>query len=286
MNLWAISDLHLGHRPNSEAWRALPAHPDDWLIIAGDVGETLEHLDECFAIATERYARVLYVPGNHELYTTRKDPCQLRGEARYHALIERARRWGVLTPDDPWPVWPGDGPTTTIALMCLLYDYSFAPDGMDPDQAKAWARAQGIVASDERFIGSAPHGSIQDWCHEAVRAAEYRLGQVPAEHQLVLVNHWPLRRDLVRLFRIPGFNPWCGTRLTESWHTRFPATVCVHGHLHMRATDYRDGVRFEEVALGYPRHWKVDRGVGHYLRQILPHMSAPGDGWAGPLWHR
>ena len=42
------------------------------------------------------------------------------------------------------------------------------------------------------------------------------------------------------------------------------------GHLHVRTTDWIDGVRFEEVSLGYPRHWRRDRGIDGYLREILP----------------
>lgn len=96
----------------------------------------------------------------------------------------------------------------------------------------------------------------------------------------------PLRRDLVRLYRIPRFIPWCGARATEDWHTRFPVDVVVHGHLHMRATDWRDGVRFEEVAVGYPRHWRAERGFEGYLRTILPRVPAPPQGEGGPVWHR
>jgi hypothetical protein len=31
--------------------------------------------------------------------------------------------------------------------------------------------------------------------------------------------------------------------------------VVVYGHLHIRRTTQYDGVRFEEVSLGYPREW-------------------------------
>jgi hypothetical protein len=85
----------------------------------------------------------------------------------------------------------------------------------------------------------------------------------------VLVNHWPLRYDVVRLGRVPRYSPWCGTRATEHWHQRFGAIVCIHGHQHVRATDLRDGVRFEEVSLGYPAHWDHARGAAGYLRRIL-----------------
>ena len=45
MKLWAISDLHVGFEKNRHAVQELPAHPEDWLIIAGDTGETPAHLD-------------------------------------------------------------------------------------------------------------------------------------------------------------------------------------------------------------------------------------------------
>jgi hypothetical protein len=86
---------------------------------------------------------------------------------------------------------------------------------------------------------------------------------------LILVNHFPLRRELAVLPRIPRFAVWCGTRLTEQWHRRFNVEAVIYGHLHLRSSRTIDGVRFEEVSLGYPRQWDPSRGVEHYLRRIL-----------------
>lgn len=285
MRLLAIGDLHVGHPINREALADLSPHPDDWLILAGDMGETEEHLRIVLDHVVPRFAQVLWVPGNHELYTTQKDPLQLGGEPRYQHLVEVCRGYGVATPEDPWLRWPGDGPPTTVALAFVGYDYSFGPDGLDPAEAVAWARSNGIIAADERYVHPDPFQSRQDWCADRVAKTEARLAQIPDGHRLVFVNHWPLRRDLVRLFRIPGFLPWCGTRKTEDWHRRYPMDVVVSGHLHMRATDWRHGVRFEETALGYPRHWRQARGIDAYLREILPRVTAPLDGFGGPAWH-
>ena len=70
-----------------------------------------------------------------------------------------------------------------------------------------------------------------------------------------MINHFPLRQDLAVLPRIPRFSIWCGTRRTEDWHLRFRAEAVIYGHLHIRGTHLRDGVRFEEVSLGYPQNW-------------------------------
>ena len=67
---------------------------------------------------------------------------------------------------------------------------------------------------------------------------------------------------------------------------RYRADVVVTGHLHMRATDWRDGTRFEEVSLGYPRHWTASKGANSYLREVLPGPPPPTSGFGGPIWHR
>ena len=53
------------------------------------------------------------------------------------------------------------------------------------------------------------------------------------------------------------------------------------GHLHMRSTRWREGVRFEEVSLGYPRppQWRPEAGADAYLRQILPVPEPGAEGW-------
>ena len=104
-----------------------------------------------------------------------------------------------------------------------------------------------------------------------MRRTEERLAAAArGGRRLVLVNHFPLREDLVNLRRIPRFSIWCGTRRTEDWHRRFDVAVVVSGHLHVRSSRWLDGVLFEEVSLGYPRQWQQELGIASYLREILP----------------
>src|SRR5581483_9750003 len=74
MKLWAISDIHLGFAANRAAVQALSPRPDDWLIVAGDVGETAAHMQLAFAVLGAKFRRLIWVPGNHELYRSRGDP--------------------------------------------------------------------------------------------------------------------------------------------------------------------------------------------------------------------
>jgi 3',5'-cyclic AMP phosphodiesterase CpdA len=285
VQLFALSDLHVNYAKNRATLEALPAHPDDWLILAGDLGEKVEHLQWVFETLGPKWAKLVWVPGNHELYTVPSEgPDAPRGVARYQALCALCDQYGVLHPESEWPVWP-DFPDLVVCPMFLLYDYSFAPEGLSPREAVAWAAEQRILASDETYLHPDPHPTREAWCKQRLAITEARLEALEGK-RTVLINHWPLRLDLVRLFRIPRFAPWCGTRETEDWHVRFNAEVVVSGHLHMRATDWRDGHRFEEVSLGYPRHWRDATGAQGYLRRILPGPPPPHTPDAGPTWHR
>jgi 3',5'-cyclic AMP phosphodiesterase CpdA len=274
MRLWAVSDLHVGYGVNAAALERLEARPDDWLIVAGDVGERPEHLRFAWEILGKRFARVLWTPGNHELWTVEKGGP--RGEARYRMLVDVCREHGVLTPEDPWVVWPGEGGPHLIALVFTLYDYTFRPPYVPREDVIAWAAERGVLCADERRITPEPYRSMDEWCAARCALTEARLAE--AAHggvPLVIVGHFPLRHDLVFVPRIPRFTIWCGTTRTTHWATRFGARVVVSGHLHVRSTTEREGVRYEEVSLGYPDQWKAEGGLERYLRQILPAPAAP-----------
>ncbi|HVM80183.1 MAG TPA: metallophosphoesterase [Stellaceae bacterium] len=269
MNLWAISDLHLGSDVNRRAVEAIAPRPEDWLILAGDLGDSLAQLDLAFELLAPRFRRLIWVPGNHELWTERSPGHAERGVARYEALVRLARSRGVLTPEDPYPLWPGPGPKTLIAPLLLLYDYSFRPQDVPRERVLDWAAEAGIFASDERRLHKDPYEGAEEWCAARLALTERRLAEIPADAATVLVNHYPLRAEDVILPRKPRYAPWCGTHATALWHRRFRARAVVYGHLHVRASRFADGVHFQEVSLGYPRQWDQTRPADAYLRRIL-----------------
>lgn len=271
MKLYAISDLHLAERVNRHALEALPPHPGDWLIVAGDLGSTETHLRFALDILTRRFERLVWTPGNHDLYTLPADKTGLRGEAKYQRLVAICQEYGVLTPEDPYTPWPERDPVCLLAPVFLLYDYTFRPDHVSADEAVAWAAETDVVAMDEYLLHPDPYLSRSVWSAVRSRQTETRLKDASAWAPLVLISHWPLRYELAvkALRRIPRFSIWCGTRRSEDWHTRFRALAVVYGHLHVRSTTLVDGVRFEEVSLGYARDWDHSRGIQPYLRKIL-----------------
>jgi 3',5'-cyclic AMP phosphodiesterase CpdA len=270
--LLALSDLHVAHPENRKLVEDLrPDGDGDWLLVAGDVGELFPDIEWVLRTLRDRFATVIWTPGNHELWTRRKDPVQLRGEGRYLALVALCRRLGILTPEDPYPVWAGPAGAVTIAPLFLLYDYTFRPDGaLTKEQGLAVAYETGIVCSDEVLLHPDPYPSREAWCWARVEATEQRLAGLDSALPVVFVTHYPLIREPTRVLRYPQFAQWCGTTRTHDWHLRFNATAVVYGHLHIPRVTWHDGVRFEEVSVGYPREWKRRPAPPGVPRQILP----------------
>ena len=270
--LLAVSDLHVDFEENRGMVDSLRPRSDrDWLIVGGDVAHSLTAFAWALGRLRERFERVIWVPGNHELHALpRGDPKALRGERRYMNLVDRCRRLGVNTPEDDFPIWDGPGGPSRIAPLFILYDYTFGRS-VAPTRAQALRRAYdaGVVCTDEFLLAPDPYPSREAWCRTRVRSTERSLADAGADLPMVLVNHYPLIEEPTRVLRHLEFAQWCGTVRTADWHRRFPVAAVVYGHLHIPRTSWHDGVRFDEVSLGYPheRRGRQDRFVP---RQILP----------------
>lgn len=270
--LLGISDLHIAHPENREILEELrPDDPADWLLVAGDVGEIFGDIRWALGLLRERFAQVVWAPGNHDLWTAPGDPVQLRGQARYQHLVEMCRSLGVHTPEDPFPVWSGPGGPVVVAPLFLLYDYSFRTGtAATKEESLAQAHEAGIVCTDEFLLHPDPYPTRDAWCRARVEETRRRLEACDPELPTVLVNHFPLVREPTEILRYPQFAQWCGTERTADWHIRFRAAAVVYGHLHIPRTTVYDGVRFEEVSVGYPREWRRPGHPRNVPRQILP----------------
>jgi predicted phosphodiesterase len=276
--LVAISDLHVEAAENRRfVERLRPAHDQDWLIVCGDVGETMSDIEWGLTTLARNFEKVIWTPGNHELWTCPDDDVQLRGDARYRYLVRYCQDLGIATPEDPYLVWSGLGGPVAVAPLFTFYDYSFGTN-VAPSKRESLAHAYevGVVCSDELVLYPDPYASREHWCHERARFTEERLTAMAAEGlPSVLAGHFPLLAELTKPLFHPEFAQWCGTVATAGWHTRFLAQAVVYGHLHIPRSTMHDGVRFEEVSLGYPRE-RERRGWGN--GRALPRRIMPGGG--------
>ena len=145
--LWAVSDLHAAVKANTAQIDAIrPTDPSDWLIVAGDVAERHDLIVRVMAKLSERFDTVIWVPGNHELFSRSAD--RHRGREKYTALVQSMREMGVLTPEDPYPVFNG----VTLAPLFTLYDYSFRGPNLTVEEALEAAKRNNVVMTDEVAI--------------------------------------------------------------------------------------------------------------------------------------
>jgi 3',5'-cyclic AMP phosphodiesterase CpdA len=136
------------------------------------------------------------------------------------------------------------------------------------------ARERNVVGTDEFLLSAEPYATRDAWCRDRVATSRKKLEDLDWMTPTILVNHFPMVREPCDAMFYPEFAMWCGTTATADWHTRYNAICSVYGHLHIPRTTWYDGVRFEEVSVGYPREWRR-RKPYRWLRQILPDPNYP-----------
>ncbi|MER5872378.1 metallophosphoesterase [Streptomyces sp. NPDC002044] len=275
--LYAVSDLHVAYEQNRQIVEGIhPRHRDDWLLVAGDIAEKAADVEWALGLLADRFHTVVWVPGNHELWTHQEDPVTLRGRDRYLHLVERCRSLGVLTPEDPYRVWTGAGGPVTVAPLFVLYDYSFLPAGTrNGEEGLRKAHQAGVVCTDEYLLHPDPYPSRAAWCRARLAYTRERLDACDPDVPTVLVNHFPLLREPTAVLRYPEFALWCGTSATADWHVRYRAAAVIYGHLHIPRVTWHDGVPHREVSLGYPREWTRRGKPDPLLREVFPGGGAP-----------
>lgn len=238
MRVFAVSDLHVDYAPNREWLKRLPLqeYNDDVLILAGDVSDRLTLLEYAFELLARRFSVVLYVPGNHDLWSAREPVAdsfekleRVLATAKHHSV-----RTGVFRYND-----------TAIVPLLGWYDYSF---GEASDYLKtAWAdyRACHWLDNDDaamtRFFASRnPVPTSLDF--EGVR-------------NLITFSHFLPRIDLMP-DRIPSRHrkiyPVLGSTLLENQLRQWRANIHVYGHSHVNRRITLDGVTYINNAFGYP----------------------------------
>ncbi|MBE2225682.1 MAG: metallophosphoesterase, partial [Anaerolineae bacterium] len=152
MKLFAIADLHLARPENRQALIDLPPHPEDWLIVVGDVCENIDLFEKAMALLTKKFAKLFWTPGNHDLWTISQQPEAARGLFRYNELVAICRRYGIHTPEDAYVRWPLSPEPLFIAPIFTLYDYSFRPPHVTLETAVSWAEETNVVCNDEFLL--------------------------------------------------------------------------------------------------------------------------------------
>lgn len=246
--VFAVSDVHVDYEVNAQWIRGLSMldYRDDILILAGDVTHRPARLAACLEALAMRFAQVLFVPGNHDLWVLGEAPARtsLDKFADVAALVTRSGA-------SMHPYWHGH---VLIAPLFGWYDYSFGEPG--EDLYRMWM---------DYHACRWPPGFLPE--DAAVHFT--RLNREISAHgaaKIITFSHFLPRLDLVPSF-VPGrhrlLDPVLGSTRLEQQLRQLGSSLHVYGHSHINRRVRLDGVTYVNNALGYPGEERIAR------RQLL-----------------
>jgi predicted phosphodiesterase len=236
MCIFAVSDLHTDFKANRLVLDELTrsGYSRDTLLVAGDIADRLEVIEDTLALLKSRFAKVFYTPGNHELWV-RFDAHD--SVAKLKKVIELSERLGIETgPAKAEGVW--------VVPLFSWYEARFAGgEGADEEELRAWA--------DFYFCKWPPEMSSVSEYFRDLNAGRLR----SYEGEVITLSHFLPRRDLlpgVDGLRFKGLLKVAGSGWLDAQVRALNSSVHVFGHSHINCDRVMDGVRYVQNALRYP----------------------------------
>jgi 3',5'-cyclic AMP phosphodiesterase CpdA len=265
VRLVLTSDLHVDHHPEVVelvAQRVRRLEPEV-LVVAGDVSGDAARIEETLARLRPDSARMLFVPGNHDLWM---GPDGADSRARYEEILPaRVRAAGG-------DCLGGDAVEIGGALFCGVtgwYDYSFRredlPISLDDYERGAFGKLRWNDVGRVVWPGLPTAVEI---CRAQVASLERQLA-APGP-KIVVTHHLPFA-ELVTSFsafkdRMPEgiaelpwdfLNAFMGSaRLGEAIARAGGVRLVCAGHTHFRKSLVVGGIPVEVSPVGYPREYR------------------------------
>jgi predicted phosphodiesterase len=242
MRVFAVSDIHIDYDVNARWIENISSteYQDDVLILAGDVTDTLRLLEWCLSTLAKRFKKVLFVPGNHDLWVIResRDKDSLQKFDEVCAVVETSgasmkefRDRGVC-----------------IIPLLTWYDYSFGQQS--EDLRSIWMDYRAC-----RWPGGLTERDVA--AHFAAHNDKHvsRTGQT-----VITYSHFLPRIDLMPDFisrKGRLLYPILGSASLDLQLRRLNSNIHVYGHSHVNRQVAIDGVCYINNAFGYPNETRI-----------------------------
>jgi predicted phosphodiesterase len=238
MRVFALSDIHVDYDVNA-SWIAnlsVAEYQDDVLILAGDVTSERRLFDWSLSTLAKRFRKVLFVPGNHDLWVVREDSGK-------HSLQKF---------DDVCAVVESSGASMqvfrerSLSIIPLLawYDYSF---GEPSEELKSiWM---------DYYACRWPVGFSEREITTHFAAFNNKQTSLMSDEVIITYSHFLPRIDLMPDFIPSGkklLYPVLGSTLLERQLRKLHPDIHVYGHTHVNRSVEMDGVLYINNAYGYP----------------------------------
>jgi predicted phosphodiesterase len=237
MRVFALSDIHVDYDANAK-WVAnlsVAEYQDDVLILAGDVSDVRRLLEWCLTALTKRFKRVLFVPGNHDLWVIREDGSKnsLQKFDEVCAVVEASGA----------SLQPFCDRGVAIIPVLAWYDYSFG----EPSQALR------SIWMDYRACRW-PQGFTEKKVTDHFSALNVKEIDLVAD-TVITYSHFLPRIDLMPEF-IPSAKkllyPVLGSAKLDDELRKLKPNIHVYGHSHVNRHVNIEGISYINHAFGYP----------------------------------
>lgn len=246
MRVFAVSDIHLDYPENQRWLLDLSAFDfqSDILILAGDVTDNLALLSYCFEVLVQKFLKVLFVPGNHELWVNRvgtREASNISSLEKHNKVVKLAIGHGIVT--EPYTI-----EKVTIVPLQSWYDYSF---GEPCEKLKeVWA--------DFRFCSWPNNMHALDVTHYFLEQNQNYLNE--SNQTLISFSHFLPRIDLMPSFvpqKYQYLYPAFGSQLLETQIRQLQPDIHVYGHSHLNTHQTLDNIVYINNAFGYPSEGRI-----------------------------
>ncbi|NTF35017.1 metallophosphoesterase [Rhizobium skierniewicense] len=271
MRVFALSDLHLDYEENRIWLKGLSdqEYRADWLIFAGDISGDVTLAERCFAALSSKFAKVFFVPGNHDLWVRSHEGGHSLD--KFHVIVRLAMDHGLLTE-------PHREAGLTIVPILGWYDYSFGIPGAQLLQgwmdyrACLWPDAMTAKQVTEYFLRL----NEEAFQRLAQREEENLHAAFKDNEVLISFSHFVPRLDVLPSFISPEFHyiyPVLGSSAIDRQvrHWRGERHIHVYGHSHVNRSVVIDDIHYINNAFGYPSEASISR-KGLFCIYDAPHV--------------
>jgi len=242
MRIFALSDIHVDFDANARWIASLSTldYRDDFLILAGDISDSLHLLEMSLIRLANRFRKVFYVPGNHDLWVGADDGKKTSLD-KFKEIREVMENCGVSGA-------ALHGETISIVPLLGWYDYSF---GEPSDELKATWMDFRQCKWPQHFRMCKITSYFTAMNHPLTR---------PANNIVISFSHFLPRIDVMPHY-IPERHrivyPVLGSNTLERQIRMLHSDIHVYGHSHVNRRIEIDGITYINNAFGYPSETRL-----------------------------
>ncbi len=237
MRIFAVSDVHIDFEVNRQWIQNLSAtdYRNDVLILAGDISDSIRLLDWCLTTLAGRFAKVLFVPGNHDLWVF--------NDQTYGTSLDKFQRVCQVIDNCGASMRPFHSDRLSIVPLLGWYDYSFGEP--TSELLEAWVDYRACRWPDHFSEREITQYFLQ-FNHDVLKVTN---------ETVISFSHFLPRLDVMPNY-IPGnkrtLYPVLGSTSLEAQIRQLKPAIHVYGHSHVNRKLALDDVLYINNAFGYP----------------------------------